>query len=381
MKKKKWFIVNYWHVWLAIIVILSLFALWAWVSDFGEFVFGESLYGNLPADGKGKTRFEIITYIGIIGGAIIVWGQLIETTRRNNLSQESIELTEKSNMDIRFKDAATLLGSQDTSTIFAGIFALHQIANDCKIQKRFDYVNIIKDIFSAKIRENKDDGLMNVFNELTGKNKNIILSHKDSITSFPLMLQTILDVLVRTDIYDIDDEIFFKPLNFQKANLERANLKGARLRNANLKKANLSGANLSKANLSGANLSGANLSNIEYDDFLYEPYLNGANFESAYIEILIPKEANSTEEFLPVVVGGKTLPSYNKDKIILPFGDKYLELREKAKGMLTPNIMTAEAVKALTKDEKKWREMLIQSDMTVEILDKMFELCDTPPQG
>ena len=79
-------------------------------------------------------------------------------------------------MDIRFKDAALLLGSQDSSSIFAGVFALHQIAVDCKAQNRLEYVYIIKEIFCGKVRENQ-------------------------IAPVPAVIQTILNLLVKSDTY------------------------------------------------------------------------------------------------------------------------------------------------------------------------------------
>ena len=91
-------------------------------------------------DSKWKTNAEIMTFIGVVVGGIILWLNLIQNTRRNNQMQ-------KSNIDSRFKDAATLFCSQDTSAILAGIFALHQLFLDSKLLNQDEYVNIIKEIF------------------------------------------------------------------------------------------------------------------------------------------------------------------------------------------------------------------------------------------
>jgi len=161
VKKLIYLILKQWSIYLAIVVLISLLMMWHYVPCFEEYWFGK----------QNRAKSETLAYIGAIIGGIILLGNLYENARRNNLR-------EKSNMDMRFKDAATLLGSQDTSSILAGIFALHQIAIDSKLHYHKDYASIIREIFCAQIRENKE-------------------------SSKQFIIQTILDLLVKTDIYKI----------------------------------------------------------------------------------------------------------------------------------------------------------------------------------
>ena len=266
IKKLGIWVYRYRSVSIPVIVMMGLLVSWIFVPCFIEYWLGD----------KERTRFEILTYIGAIGTGLILLGRLYEFSRRNEISQKSIELTEKSNMDIRFKDAATLLGNKDTSSVFAGIFALHQIAIDCTAQKQRDYINIIQDIFSAKIREYKINDPLN--------------PNEDYDTTYPFVLKTIINLLVKTDYYVIMNYLDLNganlggvdlgEANLRKANLRRVNLSKANLRKANLSGANLDGADLSRAMLSGANLQGANL----YKAILSGIFSHGANLGGAMLD-------------------------------------------------------------------------------------------------
>lgn len=67
------------------------------------------------------TPAEILTYIGIVCGAILLVGNQYSANRRNIIIG-------KGNLDTRFKDAALLLAHENTSANISGIYALHQIA-------------------------------------------------------------------------------------------------------------------------------------------------------------------------------------------------------------------------------------------------------------
>lgn len=125
-----------------------------------------------------KTPAEIISFIGVISGAILVIGTLYANNKRNYVM-------EKGQLDIRFKDAATLLASDNTSANLSGIYALHQIAIEAskdKSQRR--YVKVIHEILCAFIRDNSEI----LYDE---KRK---ISHIESKKT-QIIIQSIIDIL------------------------------------------------------------------------------------------------------------------------------------------------------------------------------------------
>lgn len=119
------------------------------------------LFGDTPsAPGE-----YVKTVATVLGGALVVLGlwinnrRVAEQTRQNNIA-------EKGQINTRFKDAATLLGSEKVSSILSGVYALHQIALESSIgdEMQKGYVRIIHDILCAYVRENtetivkEDDG-------------------------------------------------------------------------------------------------------------------------------------------------------------------------------------------------------------------------------
>jgi Uncharacterized low-complexity proteins len=276
--------IKYPHVSISILVFIILVLLWIFCPCFVEFWFGS----------QERTKFEILTYISAIPAGLFLIGNLIENTRRNNLTQDtinltqkSIQLTEKSNMDIRFKDAATLLGSNETSSMFSGIFALHQIAFDCSFLEKYEYITIIRKIFCEKVRENKE-------------------------APIPSVIQIILDCLVKTDIYVKDNA----SMNFNDANL--------------------TGADLSGANLKNATFIGANLKNVDFSN-----YINIGPFTDYYVR----KECDS----IPTILTGADFQSARFNDTVLPSDKKYYHLFWEARNNTGYNDMTVDVLKEMVK--------------------------------
>lgn len=143
------------------------------------------LFGNTDA----ALGEYVKTMITVLGGALVLLGlwinnrRVAEQTRQNNI-------TEKAQINTRFKDAATLLGSENVSSILSGIYALHQIALETSIGSKGQrgYVNIIHDILCAYVRENTDT----IQNQDNGKAWRI--NKKPTI-----VIQTVLKVLFKND--------------------------------------------------------------------------------------------------------------------------------------------------------------------------------------
>ncbi|MBP6139679.1 MAG: pentapeptide repeat-containing protein [Bacteroides sp.] len=157
----------------------------------------------------------IRTVATILGGALIILGlwinnmRVLESVRQNNLA-------ETTQINMRFKDASTLLGSDGVSSILSGIYALHQIAIEVSNNdSQKGYVNIIHDILSAYIRENTNS----VKNEKDGKIWRV--NQKPNI-----VIQTIMTVLFKNEeqiysglVTDLSDCVF-EHINLENAQIE-----------------------------------------------------------------------------------------------------------------------------------------------------------------
>ena len=122
------------------------------------FVYRECFFGEKVPPSK------ILAYIGAFLGGIIVFANFIAVYRRNKLTERTLnqarlhqnetnDLTEKGQLDIRFKDAAMLLANENTSAILSGIHALAQIAIEASRRGDESYAKTIKPILCAALCE------------------------------------------------------------------------------------------------------------------------------------------------------------------------------------------------------------------------------------
>ena len=182
---------------IAILVALILIGLLL-IPCISEFFFGVEVGENgkkIPIAPE-----KIITYVGAAFGGTILLFQLMENSKRNRnmeISNQNIvktnEIAERGQINTRFKDAAMLLGSNDTASILSGIYALHQIAMECHKGKEEQkgYVKVIHDILCAYIRE-------------SAETKTNDKGEEERICTHPtVVMQTLVDVLFKNkgDIY------------------------------------------------------------------------------------------------------------------------------------------------------------------------------------
>lgn len=141
----------------------------------------------------GRTDTAIGQYImavaTILGGTLVALGLWVNNRRVSEQIRQN-DIAEKAQINMRFKDAATLLGSENVSSTLSGVYALHQIAIESHVgdDTQKGYVNIIHDILCAFIRENTDT----VKNEENGKSWRI--NKKPAI-----IIETILKVLFKNE--------------------------------------------------------------------------------------------------------------------------------------------------------------------------------------
>lgn len=158
---------------------------------FPEMLFGKyDPEGNLLKDNSifGDYIKLLGTLIGILLVALGLWinnTRVKEQTRQNNIA-------EKSQINTRFKDAATLLASDNTSANLSGIYALHQVALESSKDKYDNYyIKVVHDILCAFIRENS------VIEKTTNFENSTIT--KAEVLKPTIVFITILNILFRND--------------------------------------------------------------------------------------------------------------------------------------------------------------------------------------
>lgn len=232
-----------------------------------------------------KAPSEVFTYIGVICGAIILIGNLYSNTKRNLL-------TERGQLDIRFKDAALLLSSDNNTAILSGIYALHKIAEeDYKDNSSRGYVMIVCQIFCAFLKEK--------------------FSQKTKLENYNhILIQTILDLLLKNDrqIYteckfDFTSILFYN-INFRECYLEKVSfydnefiqcvfsgsyLINSKFHNCSIKSVKYDGTELNSVLFNNSNLEettfhGASLSKTVFKDGeLSKCRMNRAHFKNVKI--------------------------------------------------------------------------------------------------
>ncbi|MDR0995640.1 MAG: pentapeptide repeat-containing protein [Tannerella sp.] len=276
------------------IVLASFFS----KSSFVHFLFG---YRNISPS-------EIITYFGVAAGGIILLRQLFATDKRIDLQDESNRIQAKGQLDTRFKDASMLLGSENTSSILAGVYALHQVAVEASQSEQKGYVTVVKNILCAFLRENSEVVKDGEKEEASDEKTKALKRKKPDI-----VFQSIVNVLFKEPDYTVykgtQTDLKWTCLSgldlvgavLPKAVLSKADLREAELPNASLRGAYLNGVNLHRANLRGAYLLLASLQDADLSRTrLSEADLCRAQLPSANLKDAVLCNANLSEARLPM---------------------------------------------------------------------------------
>jgi len=238
---------------------------WIFYTTVFLFIISLSIWVLAPSDrlvaffGE-KSPWEILTYIGICCGGILLLGSQHTANRRNLIM-------EKGQLDIRFKDAALLLANNDTSAALSGVYALHQIAlESSKEPNQSRYINIISSVLCAYLREHS--------NNRNRVNKNVIV--------FKAIVESLFynskDIYKKTNINLSNtnlDRLFIE--NPKKVYIYKTNLFKASLKHSSFKNAVISGTDLACANLLEADFTGAKFVCVDFT----QANLTGAKFIKA----------------------------------------------------------------------------------------------------
>ncbi|MDD6209574.1 MAG: pentapeptide repeat-containing protein [Bacteroidales bacterium] len=257
---------NYKYLFLITVLGFILLAVTLFCFDMHTIMYGDS---------QSAVGQYIMSVVTVLGGALVGVGlwinnrRVLEQTRQNNIA-------EKAQINTRFKDAATLLGSENVSSILSGIYALHQIAMETSdgndTQK--GYVSVIHDILCAFIRENTDT----IHDEVKGRDWRI---NKKP----PIVIQTILKVLFTNEkqIYKelIADLSYcvFEYINLEEAAFTGVDFSKTKFIKSTFKKSVFESCFMEEAFIDEVDFSGCDFRKIVFDNSL----IRKTTFENALL--------------------------------------------------------------------------------------------------
>ncbi|MEN7549285.1 pentapeptide repeat-containing protein [Rapidithrix thailandica] len=232
--------------------------------------------------------------LNVLGGTAVLYGLYVAFRRARAMERgveiqgealekqsEQIELTRKSQIDERFKNAVEHLGSDKEPIILGGIAELHQIA----LENHEMYAEVVFNILCSYIRSTS-----NMKKEPKDINRTIN--------------QTIINYLFQN--HEVDNY----PYSNLSPDLSYSNLNGTNLENVNISNANLSfcflpsinASTFTKSNFSSSNFLSVDLSNIKfYECEFFETYFNISYFQN--IEFINIK--CSTSLFSPIILNSE----------------------------------------------------------------------------
>lgn len=283
---------------ISIVVILLLVLLLMNIDIIADYLYAKK-YTNDTHIGLSSPpifpRVEIIKLIiYVLGGAVALWGLILNRSKTNALLVQTKNQTYKMEMQVknliaeRFKDAVSALKEERLALRLRAIYSLHQIAIDKNSKE--DYAEMVFNLFCAYLREGGDYDDSKDWDSQTREYKKKFKA--------PETTQAILDFLfppeeTNTPMWynktpNLTGAILIK-VNLEERCLNGVKLIGAKLQMANLKKAKLIGAELWSAKLSGTNLYKAHLEGAKLYDAniiradLTEAFLQGSFFNRAIL--------------------------------------------------------------------------------------------------
>lgn len=284
-----------------------------------------ALFGDTPS----ALGEYVKTVATVLGGALVLLGlwinnrRVAEQIRQNNIA-------EKGQINTRFKDAATLLGSENVSSILSGVYALHQIASESSVGDEIQkgYVRIIHDILCAYVRENTET----IVKEDDGREWRV--NSKPTI-----VIQTIIKVLFKNNefIYsdlmtDLSNCIFedtdfdnayianvdFSKTKFIRSTANNCSFVSCYLENTFIDEVNFSGSSFDKIVFDNSHIKNTSLteSKLSKCDF-WDVILYKTTFEKAKMEKIDFKNAIFEEDviFSDTALAGFTLDEITKDSL------------------------------------------------------------------
>lgn len=174
---KVWFIVG-------VIILLFIFCIFCF--------FYSKIALNFTKDNPNGELFKVI--LSVLGGAGIIYGlwlnsQRIKAQNKQNKIVEDRNLDQKSyDADKRFGEAIGYLGSENTSIVLGGIYALYQLAKEDE-----RYKSIVAGLFTSYLQD-KSVELYEIIDKKSEQH-----TEPTSVLTAPTIVKTILDLLFNSE--------------------------------------------------------------------------------------------------------------------------------------------------------------------------------------
>ena len=256
---------------IAIVVIIlssaSVIAYWSVIESTLSWVWSGTL-----EDVRNRT-FIFATFIGLFFIAL----RTVAVNRSSKAAIEQVILTRKGNLTDRFTKSVDLIGSDSTSTVVGGVFALEQIAQE----EPEIYHNVIMEILTGFIREQAHFSYKELQTEVkeAGSGKDYQEPKAD--------IQAALTVIGRRNNIDLENgkrwylwRTNLRSMNFTDGNFDNFNFYSCNLINAKMNGTSLKGTILISAVLIEARLIGAILDATILQDTIF----SHADFHNATIK-------------------------------------------------------------------------------------------------
>ena len=255
---------------IALLVLLGIVFVVVMISDKPSWSFK-----LLGVSGSENRKYEVLKFLGIGMGGILVALQALASHRRAKAMEDTAEHTEKGLRQERLKNAIEHLSHDKDSVRLGGAYELFHLAEDNKELRQ-----TVLDILCAHIRQTTGEIIYRVV-------------HRSKPSEEVQSLLTLLFVKNYKVFKSCDINLWGCWLNgadLQGARLQKAILNGAQLQGATLTEAHLQESELVQAHLQGTSLRFAHLQGaILWETYLqgailWETYLQGANLWGTYLQ-------------------------------------------------------------------------------------------------
>lgn len=266
-------------------------------------------YQLLGLDSKAKPKNEVLKFLGLSMGGVLVALQALMSYKRANALENTVVLTEKGQRQERMKNAIEHLGHASESVRLGGAYELFHLAEDSDTLRQ-----TVLDILCAHIRQTTgareyrekhkskpSEEVQSLLTLLFVKNHKIFrglhVNLKESYLNGADIREAHLEQADLAKAYlqgTIFMEAHLQRANFREAYLQGANLDIAHMQAADFIEAHMQGAQLMDARLQGAQLFGAHMQGAQlFSARLQGARLGGAKFQEADLSVAHMEGVNS----------------------------------------------------------------------------------------
>ena len=255
----------------------------------------EWIFDLLGVAEKGEPKYEVLKFLGIGMGGILVALQALMSYKRAKAMEDAVEKTEQGQRQDRLKNAIEHLGHESDSVRLGGAYELFHLAKDTLAEDTKEKLSqTVLDILCAHIRQTTG----------TADYRKTYKSKPSEEVQSLLTLLFVQEYKVFKDCYVNLKESWLNGADLTEARLENATLSKTQLQKAWLREACLQGASLVEAHLQGtvldkAQMQGAKLTQaLLQGTILEKAQMRGTNLDRALLQGALLNSAQMQEASL-----------------------------------------------------------------------------------